>query len=133
MSPEPEAMRPRLFLPSARQANWLLIVGFLALGQALYIRYMAIENVSVALGCQAGLNTWLCGTFFLSMTLFNYQVFGAVALAAAVLNLVRPSIALCSLALAAACFGVVLHNTDLSALAAAVLIVSLARPAPAPE
>jgi len=126
-------MRPRLFLPSARQTNWLLIVGFLSLGQALYLRYMAIENTNVALGCQAGLNTWLCSTFFLTMALFKYEVFGAVALIAALLNLLRPSIVLCSLALAAACFGVVLHNTDLAALAAAVLIMSLARPAPAPE
>ena len=126
-------MRPRLFLPSARQANWLLIVGFLSLGQALYLRYMAIENTNVSLGCQAGLSTWLCSTFFMTMTLFKYEVFGVVALAAALLNLLRPSIVLCSLALAAACFGIVLHNTDLSALAAAVLIISLARPAPAPE
>jgi hypothetical protein len=36
-------------------------------------------------------------------------------------------------ALAVSCFGIVLHNTDLSALAAAVLILSLARPAPVPE
>jgi len=35
-------------------------------------------------------------------------------------------------ALAAAAFGVVLHNADLSALAAGVLILTLARPAPAP-
>jgi hypothetical protein len=49
------------------------------------------------------------------------------------LNLLRPSIVLFSCALAAACFGIVLHNADLSALAAAVLILSLARRAPAPE
>src|SRR5437899_807666 len=48
-----------LFLPSARQINWLLIVGFAALGEALYLRYVAIENVQVALACQAGLNTAL--------------------------------------------------------------------------
>ncbi len=49
------------------------------------------------------------------------------------LNLLRPSIVLVALALAAAAFGVVLHNVDLSALAVGVLILSLARPAPAPE
>jgi hypothetical protein len=126
-------MRHPLFLPTARQTNWLLIVGFLSLGEALYLRYMAIENTNVALGCQAGLNTWLCSAFRLTIVLFTYDVFGGVALAAALLNLIRPSIVLCSLGLAAACFGIVLHNTDLSALAAAVLILSLARPAPAPE
>jgi len=126
-------MRRPLFLPSARQINWLLIVGFLSVGEALYLRYMAIENANVALACQAGLNTWLCSTFRLTIVLFTYEVFGAVALAAAMLNLLRPSIVLTSLALAAAGFGVVLHNADLSALAAGVLILSLARPAPAPE
>jgi hypothetical protein len=60
-------------------------------------------------------------------------VFGAVALAAALLNLLRPSIVLMAVSLAAAAFGIVLHNADLSALAAGVLILSLARPAPAPE
>jgi hypothetical protein len=126
-------MHRPLFLPTARQTNWLLIVAFLSVGEALYIRYMAIENVNVELACQAGLNTWLCGAFRLSIVLFNHNVFGGVALAAAVLNLLRPSIVLVTLALAAAGFGIVLHNADLSALAAGVLILSLARPAPAPE
>jgi hypothetical protein len=125
-------LRP-LFLPTARQTNWLLIVGFLSIGEALYLRYMAIEYTNVALACQAGLDTWLCGTFHLTMALFKYQVFGGVALIAALLNLIRPSIVLASVALAGACFGVVLHNTDLAALAAAIVILSLARPAPAPE
>jgi hypothetical protein len=123
-------MRPP-FRPTARQTNWLLIIAFLAVGEALYLRYMAIENTNVSLACQAGLRTWLCDTFRLTITLFNREIFGAVALIAALLNLLRPSIVLVALALAAAAFGVVLHNADLSALAAGVLILSLARPAPA--
>ncbi len=67
----------------------------------------------------------------MTIVLFTYQVFGGIALAAALLNLLRPSPVLVALALAAAGFGVVLHNTDLSALAAGMLILSLARPAPA--
>jgi len=126
-------MHRPLFLPTARQTNWLVIVAFLSVGEALYIRYMAIENLNVELACQAGLNTWLCGAFRLSIVLFNHEVLGGVALAAALLNLLRPSIVLVTLALAAAGFGIVLHNADLSALAAGVLILSLARPAPAPE
>ena len=122
-------MRP-LFLPTARQLNWLLIVAFLSLGEALYLRYMAIENVTVSLACQAGRDTWLCGTIRQTIVLFTYEVFGAVALAAALLNLLRPSLVLVTVALAAVSFGVVLHNADLSALAAGVLILSLARPAP---
>jgi hypothetical protein len=126
-------MQPRLFLPTARQTNWLLVIGFLALGEALYLRYLAIEYATVALACQAGLDTWLCTTFRLVIVLFNHSVFGWIALSAALLNLVRPSLVLVSIALAAAGFGLVLHNADLSGLAVALLIVSLARPAPAPE
>jgi len=126
-------MRRPLFLPTARQTNWLLIVAFLSVGEALYIRYMAIENLNVELACQAGLKTWLCSTFRLAIVLFNHDVFGGVALIAALLNLIRPSMVLMSLALAAAGFGIVLHNADLSALAAGLLILSLARPSPAAE
>ena len=126
-------MRRPLFLPTARQTNWLLIVTFLSVGEALYIRYMAIENVNIELACQAGLNTWLCTAFRLSIVFFNHDVFGGVALVAALLNLIRPSIVLMSLSLAAAGFGIVLHNPELSALAAGLLILSLARPAPAAE
>ena len=126
-------MRRPLFLPTARQTNWLLIVAFLSVGEALYIRYMAIENVTTELACQAGLNTWLCTAFRSSIVFFNHDVFGGVALVAALLNLIRPSIVLTSLSLAAAGFGIVLHNPELSALAAGLLILSLARPAPAAE
>lgn len=120
-------------MPTARQINWLLVIGFLAVGQALYLRYLAIEYATVSLACQAGLKTWLCATFRLTIILFNHSVFGWVALGAAALNLLRPSIVLVSVALAAAGFGLVLHNADLSGLALALLVVSLARPAPAPE
>ena len=126
-------MQSRLFLPTARQTNWLLLIGLLALGEALYLRYLAIEYAQVSLACQAGLDTWLCGTFRLVIVLYNYSVFGWVAFAAALLNLLRPSIVLVSVGLAAAAFGLVLHNAGLAGLAAALLILSLARPAPAVE
>jgi hypothetical protein len=123
----------QLFLPSARQTNLLLIVGFVSLGQALYLRYLAIEYAQVSLACQAGLDTWLCTFFRLTIVLYNHGVFGWVALVAALLNLVRPSVVLVAVALAAAGFGLVLHNAGLAGLAAALLILSLARPAPEPE
>ena|SRR5262245_16898643 len=122
-----------LFRPSAGQGNWLLIVGFLALGEALYLRYLAIEYAPVSLPCQGGLSTWLCTTFRLTIALYNLSVFGWVALVAALLNLLRPSIVLISVALAASAFGLVLHNADLAGLAVALLCLSLARPAPAAE
>jgi hypothetical protein len=121
-----------LFLPAARQTNWLLVVGFLAIGEAMYLRYHVMENSTVSLACHSGLHTWLCDAFRLASVLYKYEVFGGVALAAAVLNLIRPAIVLVAVALAAAAAGVVLHNTDFSALAAGILILSLARPAPQP-
>src|SRR5262245_52573351 len=123
-----------LFLPTPRQINWLLIVGFMAVGEALYLRYLAIEHAPVSLACQAEPNkTWLCMTFTAAIALYNKSVFGWVALAAAALNLLRPSIVLMTVAVAAAGMGLVLHNAGLAGLAAALLILSLARPAPAPE
>ena len=126
-------MEPALFLPTARQLNWLLLIALLSLGEALYLRYLAIEYAPVSLACQAGLDTWLCATFRLVIVLFNHSAFGWVALAAAVLNLLRPSNLLVGVALAAIPFGLVLHNADLAGLAAALLLLTLARPAPAAE
>lgn len=126
-------MQSRLYRPTAQQVCWLLIVGFLALGQALYVRYMAIEHAPVSLACQGGLNTWLCATFRIAIAFYNQSVFGWIAVAAAALHLVRPSIVLASVAVAAAAVGLVLHNANLSGLAVAMLLLSLARPAPAAE
>lgn len=128
----PRPPRP-LFLPTARQTNFLLIVAFLCLGQAMYLRYMVMENSTMSLACQDGLATWLCDSFRLVNLLYPHQVFGGMALFVALLNLVRASIVLVAVALAAASFAIVLHNADLSALAAGVLILSLARPAPTAE
>ena len=128
----PRPPRP-LFLPTARQTNFLLIVAFLCLGQAMYLRYMVMENSTMSLACQGGLAIWLCDSFRLVNLLYPHQVFGGMALFVALLNLVQPSIVLVAVALAAASFAIVLHNADLSALAAGVLILSLARPAPTAE
>jgi hypothetical protein len=123
----------KLFLPSGRATNWLLIVGFCSLGYALYMRYLAIEQSTVGLACQAGLNTWLCVTRQVTIVLFTYSVFGWFALIVAALNFLRPTLILFATALAAACCGVVLYNVGLSALAAGLLVLSLARRAPEPD
>jgi hypothetical protein len=122
----------KLFLPSARATNWLLIVGFCSLGYALYLRYTALEQSSVGLACAAGLGTWLCFSRSIITTLFQYDLFGAVALIVAAVNLLRPSLVLFGAALAAVCLGVVLYNEGLASLAAGLLILSLARRVPAP-
>jgi len=123
----------KLFLPSARATNYLLIVGFCSLGYALYLRYLAIEQSSVGLACAAGLDTWLCLARRIAITLFTYSVFGWSAFAIAALNLLRPSLVLFALALGVACFGVVLYDVGLSSLAIGLLLLSFARRAPEPE
>jgi hypothetical protein len=126
-------MSEKLFAPTARQVQLLLIVGFLSIGYAIYLRYLAIEHSPVSLACQGGLQTWLCSTFRITVLLFNYSVFGWVALVAALLNLIRPSIVLAAVVLAAAGFGLVLHNAGLAGLAVGLLVLSLACRAPAKD
>ncbi len=113
------------------QVQWLLVVGFLTVGYALYLRYLAVEFSTVALACDAGLQTMLCKTRILVTYLFRNSVFGVVALIIAVLHLMRPSIVLLTGGLIAAGFGIVLYNTGLSGLAIGLLILGFARPAPA--
>ena len=124
-------MKKDPFRLTARQVQWLLIVGFVSVGYAIYLRYMAIELSSVALACDAGLPTMLCKTRLLMTSLFKSSVFGIAALAIAVLNLMRPSIVLITGGVIAAGFGIVLYNIGLSGLAIGLLILGFARPAPA--
>lgn len=123
----------KLFLPGARATNVLLIVGFSALGYALYIRYLAIEQSLVGLACGAGLDTWLCFSRKVATILFQNSVFGIAAVVIAAINLLRPSLLLFAVALAAGCVGLVLYNIVLSALAIGLLILSLARREPEQE
>lgn len=131
-NPKPSSPQP-LFLPSAKAVNWLLVIGFTSIGYALYLRYTAIEQSSVGLACQSGIGTWLCTTRRIVTALFQNSAFGIAALIVATLNMMRPSLVLFGTAVALAGSGVVLYNTNLSALAIALLILSLARRAPEPE
>ena len=124
-------MKKDPFRLTARQVQWLLIVGFVSVGYAIYLRYMAIELSSVALACDAGLPTMLCKTRLLMTSLFKSSVFGIAAVAIAVLNLMRPSIVLLTGAIVAAGFGIVLYNVGLSGIAIGLFILGFARPAPA--
>jgi hypothetical protein len=129
---EVSMLRP-LFHPSLRQIAWLAALTAAALAYALYLRHLVIEQPSVGIACQSGMQSWLCTSRRIAIGLFTPSVFGIVAIGAALLNLVRPTFILCAIALVAAGFGVVLYNVALSALAVALLILSLARPAPEPE
>jgi len=124
-------MKKAPFRLTPYQVQWLMIVGFLTVGYALYLRYMAIEFSPVALACDAGLQTVLCKMRVLATALFKNSVFGVVALIVATLNLMRPSIVLLTGGLVAAGFGIVLYNVGLSGLAIGLFILGFARPAPA--
>jgi hypothetical protein len=113
------------------QVQFLLVVGFVTVGYALYLRYLAIELSTVGLACEAGLQTMLCKSRALATTLFKNSVFGIVALVIAVLHVMRPSIVLLTGALIAAGLGIVLYNVALSGIAIGLLILGFARPAPA--
>ena len=119
------------FRLSPYQVQWLLIVGFVTVGYALYLRYLAIELSTVALACDAGLQTLACKSRAVATPLFKNSVFGATALVIAVLHVMRPSIVLLTGGLIAAGLGIVLYNIVLSGLAIGLLILGFARPAPA--
>jgi hypothetical protein len=123
-------MKKNPFRLSARQVQWILIVGFLTVGYALYLRYLAIEYSPTALACEAGLQTWLCKTRLATTWLFKNSVFGTAAIVIAVLHLIRPSIVLLTAGTIVAGAGIVLYNINLSGIAIALLILGFARPAP---
>jgi hypothetical protein len=126
-------MNRQLFLPSRRQSAVLAALAFVALGHAMILRYFAMERTPVALACDAGAQDWLCAGRAVALVLHNPPIFGIAALIVALLNLVRPSVFLCAIGLVAAAYGLVIYNTAMSSLAVAILILSLARPAPEPE
>ena len=121
------------FTPSGRQANWLIAIGFAAFGYAIYLRYMIMENVQAGLTCDTGFKSWLC---------FSRQVFNAldvsgalgwIALGAAVVVFIRPGAVFLSVALVTTALALVVHNSGLGGLAGGLIILSFARPVPAPE
>src|SRR3954466_12378695 len=113
------------------QVQFLLIVGFITVGYALYLRYFAVEFSTTALACDAGLQSMLCKARTLASSLFKNSVFGIVALIIATLHVMRPSIVLLTGGLIAAGLGIVLYNIVLSGLAIGLFFLGLARPAPA--
>ena len=124
-------MKKTPFRLTPYQVQFLLVVGFVTVGYALYLRYLAIEFSTVALACDAGLQTMLCKSRALATYLFKNSVFGIVALIVATLHVMRPSIATLTVGLIAAGFGIVLYNVVLSGIAIGLLILGFARPAPA--
>lgn len=117
------------FRPSPREGVLLVALTAAAVACSLYLRYRVIQNSEIGVACDAGLGTLFCRARAGVVFLFQYSLFGWVALAAAALNLVRPSVALMAVGLVAAGFGIVLYNVMPSAFAAGLMILAFARPA----
>lgn len=98
-----------------------------AVGLALYLRYDIIQNTPIGLACEAGEQSLTCAVRLAAIHLFVRSIFGWTAVIAALLQLWRPNVVAFGIGLLSASFGLVLYNTRLSALAVALLVLSLAR------
>lgn len=132
MSPEPDAEThpPKLFLPSRRGALVLSVIAVAALGVALFLRYAIIQNSAIGVACEAGEESLTCKLRLAVILMFVRGIFGWVALAAAGVQFLRPNLVAFGTGVVFALLGLVLYNTRMSALAVALLVLSLARPAP---
>ena len=127
---EEEAPARALIVPSMRA--WILFaaLGLVALGAALFLRYSIIQNTQIGLACEAGEESLTCKVRLTVILMFVQDTFGWIAMIAAGVQLWRPNRVAFAVGLVAALLGLVLYNTRASALAVALLVLSLARPAP---
>ena len=130
VAPKAASAEPRLFLPTRRQAALLAGLGVVALATALLLRYGIIQNTPLGLACEAGRGGVVCALRLAVILMFTFSVFGWGALAAAVIQFFRPNVLVFGIGLVFALAGLVLYNTGASALAIALLLLSLARPVP---
>jgi hypothetical protein len=132
MSPKPEAQaaQTKLFLPSRREAAILAVLGLAALSTALFLRYSIIQNAGIGVACEAGEESLTCKARLAVILMFVQGSFGWVAMIAAGVQLWKPNIVAFGTGLVFALLGLVLYNTRVSALAVALLVLSLARPLP---
>jgi hypothetical protein len=129
MSSAPDAAAPpKLFLPSKRTSAVLAILALGAVGAALYLRYAIIQNSAIGVACEAGEQSLICKVRLAVIIMFVQGAFGWVALIASGVQLWRPNVATFGTGLVFGVLGLVLYNTRVSALAIALLVLSLARP-----
>ncbi len=95
---------------------------------ALYLRYAIIQNSAIGVACEAGEESFTCEVRLAVILMFVRGAFGWVALIASGVQLWRPHVVAFGTGLVFALLGLVLYNTRASALAVALLVLSLARP-----
>jgi hypothetical protein len=120
----------RLFLPAPQGTLVVCALVLAALGLALWLRYGIIQNTPIGLACDAGEESFTCKIRLATILLFARNAIGVTALIAAIVQLARPNTVAFGTGLVFAAAGLVLYNTRLSALAVALLALSLARAVP---
>lgn len=118
------------FLPTRRQSVCIAVLTLIALGCALYVRYGLVQSSAIGIACDTGPRTMLCVVRSSFIQLFDYSVFGCVALAVAVVHLMRPAVPLLAVGLIVSAFGLVLYkyNVLLSGVAVGLMLLAFARP-----
>jgi hypothetical protein len=112
---------------SRRQLLWVAFIACASFSAALCLRYLLVENPKTQEVCQLGAAGLGCAALRLLIALFQYSVFGWIALTAAALNLFRPSLLVFSIAVAATSLGLIMYNAGLAAFALALLLLTPAR------
>ena len=84
----------------------------------------------MGVACEAGAVSLTCKVRLAVILTFVKGIFGWMALATACVQLWRPNVVAFVTGMVFAVFGLVLYNTRISALAVALLVLSLARPSP---
>lgn len=118
----------RSFLPTPRESNILIVLGFAAAGAAIYLRYAVTDSAALASACASGSVRASCWIRRFIGEFSDLQLFGGAALIAAVLHFLRPRVAVFACALTTATFGLFLGNPEASAFALALVILAFARP-----
>lgn len=126
---DPASSSLKVFKPS--RAACLALLGLMTLTACagLWWRYAMIENAAMAFACDTGRGDALCILRQVIIGFFNNGLFGTAAVISAMFNLWRPSLLTMAMAVLAAALGLTLYNTAAAALACALVILALARPA----
>jgi hypothetical protein len=119
---------PKLFLLSRRAGFVLAGLSIAALSSALFLRYGVIQNSGIGVACESGEVSLTCHIRLAVILMFIQNLFGWAAIIAAGVQLWRPNTVVFGTSLIFALLGLVLYNTRASALAVALLVLSLARP-----